>query len=87
MLSREGGDCLWHAQPWHLKVTVVLSALGPAACWGCNALPTCMKQCLLDQESCDHLPVHFQSWKLAAGYSAGRKVTFIETEWFGLEGT
>lgn len=69
----ECGDCPWHARPWHLRAMVVLAVLAPAACWGCSALHTCVEQRDLDQESCE--PVYFQSWKLAAGCRAGRKVT------------
>lgn len=65
----------WHAHPWHLRVMVMLAVLTPAVCWGCSALHTCMKRHDLDhRKCCDHLPVYFQSWKLAAGW-AGRKVT------------
>lgn len=73
--SKECRDCLWHAHPLHLRVMVMLTVLAPTVCWGCSALHTCMKQRDLDQESCDHLPVYFQSWKLAAGCRVGRKVT------------
>lgn len=54
---------------------LVLAVMNPAVCWGYDVLHTCMKQYLLDQESCDSQPDCFQSWKLAADSSEGRKVT------------